>query len=483
MAFRYGNRFQKTMLPPSIEQYVAKDCPVRAYDALIEAIDFSELGISLNSCRVGNALYDPKAMMKLLVYGYSYGLKSSRMIERETHQNLTFIWLLGGLKPDHKTIAEFRRKNKEALKKLLKHCARICVRLDLIAGNVLFVDGTKIRANAGRSRSHGQAYYEKHLAAIDARIDTLLSQCERIDEEEQHLSSAVSMKKELSKAEVLKSKIQAVLKEFKETDRSRINQTDPDCAVMHSRQGSHASYNVQTVVDDTHGLIVHAEAVNATSDYNQFSRQIEQANELLPTPCAVACADAGYADTDDLGTIDSQGIEVIVPSQRQALHEEEKPFSKSTFRYNAEHDCYVCPQGHRLLFAGLDKKTGKRHYVISHKELCQRCEHYGACTKSKRGRKIIRLPDEALKEKLEAHYERAESQAIYRRRQGKAEAPFGHIKRNLKTDGFLLRGQSGAQAETSLLGTCFNVARMITILGLEGLIQKLRLLCPTPSLG
>jgi hypothetical protein len=122
----------------------------------------------------------------------------------------------------------------------------------------------------------------------------------------------------------------------------------------------------------------------------------------------------------------------------------------------------------------VDKKTGERHYRIPTGTLCHTCEQYGVCTKAKKGRKIVRLGNEELKEKLEAQYEEPESQAIYRRRKSRVEHPFGHIKRNLKTDGFLLRGRSGVQAETSILCTCFNVSRMITLFGVEGLIKRLR---------
>jgi len=465
MAYRYGNRKQMMLLPESIEHYVPSDCPVRAYDAFVDALDFKDLGIVLNPSKVGNSEYNPNAMLKLLVYGYSYGVKSSRKLERETHNNLWFIWLMGGLKPDHKTIAEFRRKNKETIKRVLRQCARLCVKLNLIAGNVLFVDGTKIRANAARSATHDKVYYERQLTAIDERIEKLLEECEAIDQEEQDLGSFVSMDKELTKAEKLKGSIQAVLEEFKKTDRTHINQTDADCAIMHSVQGSHASYNLQSVVDDKNGLIVHAEVVSDTSDVNQFARQIEQANELLEGRCEVACSDAGYADTDELEEIDGQGIMVIVPSQRQALHEEEGPFSKSHFTYEGDNDCYFCPKGHRLGFSGVDRSTGKRHYLISDSKLCHQCRHFGQCTTAKRGRKIIRLHNEEIKQKLEAQYQEVGSKAVYARRKTRVEHPFGHIKRNLKTDAFLMRGADGVQAETSVLATCFNIARMITIWG------------------
>ena len=473
MAYRYGNRDQQELFPQAIEQYVAEDDPVRAYDAFVEALNFHELGIEIDRHKVGNAEYDPRSMVKLLVYGYSYGVKSSRKLERECYHNISFIWLMGGLKPDHKTIAEFRRKNKKALKKTLRHCAQICIKLDLIAGNILFVDGTKIRANASRHCTHDRTYYEKLLVDIDRRIEQLFTECESIDRKEQGEGSYVAMNKELAKAQDLRGKIREALDTFVTDDRKLVNQTDPDCAIMHSVQGSHAGYNVQGVVDDKHGLIVHTEAVSETSDVNQFARQIEQANELFEEPCDAACADAGYADTDELEKIDAQGIKVIVPSQRQALHEEESPFSKSHFTYDKEQDCYFCPEGYRLDYQGADRSTGKRHYQIVGKQHCHSCRHYGQCTNAKKGRKIIRLHNEEMKQKLEAQYQEAASREIYARRKTRSEHPFGHIKRNLKTDAFLLRGRDGVQAETSLLATCFNVARMITIFGVGTLIGKL----------
>jgi transposase len=473
MAYRYGNRCQMTLLPLSIEEYVPKDDPVRAYDAFVEALDLNDLGIELNPEKVGNSEYDPTAMLKLFVYGYSYGTKSSRKLERETYHNISFIWLMGGLKPDHKTIAEFRRKNKKAIQSVLKQCARMCIKLDLIAGNVLFVDGTKIRANASCSRTHEKAWYEEQLKDIDRRIECLLKECEAVDQQEQHLSSFVAMNKELSKAETLKSTIEDALEEFKETERTKINHTDLDCAPMRSIQGKHASYNVQSVVDDKNGLIVHAEAVNAASDLNQFARQIEQAHEVLEKPCEAACADAGYANTDELEKIDAQGITVIVPSQRQALHAGAQPFSKQEFSYDKDDDCYCCPEGHRLKRSSTYKKTGNTYYQITDKRFCYNCQHWGRCTTGKSGRRLVRLHNEAIKEKLEAQYEQHDSQELYARRKARVEHPFGHIKRNLKTDAFLMRGRDGVQAETSLVATCFNIARMITLMGVSGFIEKL----------
>jgi transposase len=478
MAYRFGDRYQMNLMPQSIEEYVSEDNPVRAYNAFVEALDFRQLGIDINPDKMGNSAYDPHSMFKLLVYGYSYGVKSSRKLERECHHNMAFIWLMGGLKPDHKTIAEFRRNNKKTLQKVLRQCARMCIKLDLITGNVLFVDGTKIRANAGKDRTSDRAYYEKLMSELNKRIEQLLVDCENTDRSEEDTSSYVAMDKELAKSQNLKERIQEALASFEEDDRQYTNQSDPDCRLIKSIQGKHASYNVQSVVDDQYGLIVHAQAVSEVNDRNQFALQIDQANEVLEKPCKTACADAGYADTDELEKIDGKGITVIVPSQRQAQHEEEGPFSKTHFTYDKELNCYFCPEGHPLNFRGIEKKKNHLRYQIRNKKLCHACRHYGQCTQAKDGRSIVRLHNEEVKLKLEAQYEEASSQVIYKRRKTRVEHPFGHIKRNLKTEAFLLRRKDGVQAETSLLATCFNIARMITIFGVGNLIEKFKGLNP-----
>lgn len=465
MAYRCGEREQMVLLPACIEDYVSKEDPVRVYDAFVESLDLSSLGIEYNPNKVGNSEYEPGAMLKSLVYGYSYGVRSSRKLERALHHNLSFMWLVGGLKPDHKTIAEFRRKNKKSLKQVLRQCAQMCIALELIDGNVLFVDGTKVRANAGRGRTYKRKHYEKLLRGLEEQIENLLKQCEAQDMEEEGSGSLVSMGEELSEKGRLKTHVEEALKEMDARGSDSLNETDEDCRLMSSVQGSHASYNVQGVVDDENGLVVHAEVVSDTSDVNQFAQQVDGAQEVLGKRCKSACADSGYADTEELEKVDAQGVHVVVPSQRQALKQGEKPFSKSVFRYDREQDCYWCPAGKKLKYKWTEHETGKRWYQVKSGGVCSSCAHFGECTKSKRGRKVTRLALEEVKERLEAQYETAESQAIYTRRKMRSEHPFGHIKRNLGVDGFLLRGLHGVQAETSLLFTCFNLARMKTILG------------------
>jgi len=473
MAYRYGNRTQIEFFPPSIEDYVSPDAPVRAYDVMIEALDLDELGIMWDPHKVGNSCYDPKAMLKLLVYGYSYGVRSSRKLEREANYNVSFMWLRGGLRPDHKTISEFRRNNKRALKKVLQQCARLCIRLDLIEGNTLFVDGSKIRANASINNSWTQEKCDKRLKKIDKRIEEILSECEEVDQAEQGQASLVKMNEELQDQEILKAKVDNILAELNAEQKPSTNTTDSDCTRIHGRQGSHAGYNGQNVVDEKHGLIVHSDVVNDNNDSGQFAHQIDQANKTLEKKCQEACGDAGYANCDELEKIDAQDIKVIVPSQKQVRDKKPKPFDKCNFQYDKEKDCYICPQGQKVKHHGVEIDRRRKKYYVGG-SVCQACCHFGVCTTNRiHGRKITRLLNEEVREKLELQYQQTESQRTYRLRKGKVELPFGHMKHNLKVSGFLLRGLEGVRAEMSLFSTCFNMARMISIIGVQGLLTKL----------
>lgn len=472
MAYRYGEREQIAFLPRSIEEYVAPAAPVRAYDAMVEAMDFDELGIEGDEHQAGNPQYEPKAMLKLLVYGYSYGVRSSRKLERETYNNLSFIWLMGGLTPDHKTIAEFRRRNKGALKKVLKECARICIKLNLIAGNSLFVDGSKIRANASIKGFWDKDRCEEKIKEIDRRIEEILKECDRVDEEEKEEDSYVRMEKELEDKKALRAKVEEIMEELKEGSKRELNRTDGDCIKANSIHGTHAGYNSQVVVDGKEGLIVQSDVVAKNNDNEQFAGQILSANEVVDGKCETACADSGYFKPEGLKEVEEKGVKVVVPSYAQAEGKKPGPFDHDSFEYDEKDNCYRCPEGQILTHRGTNK-DGDRAYRISNPNICRKCRHYGKCTEDKNGRKVLRMHNYELRKEFEAKFEQSDSQEIYKLRKCKVELPFGHIKRNLKMDAFLLRGLDGVKAEMSILGTCFNIVRMITIFGVGGLMTKL----------
>jgi len=476
MSYKTGDRNQRTFLPACIEDYINTDDPVRAYDIFVESLDFSKLGIIIEECKAGAHPYHPKAMLKLLVYGYAYGIRSSRKLERAGKHNLSFIWLTGNLQPDYRTIARFRRDNTEALKQVLKQCVHMCVSLDLIEGNTLFIDGSKIKANASLKNTMTKEEYKEYLEKVTKNIENILSECETTDMAEANDKSLVQLAKELRNQKDLASRIKDVLEEFENTERNKLNLTDKDSIKNKGDRGVKMYYNAQIAVDEKNGLIVNTDIVSEASDNKQFNNQLKQAEEVLEKPVSVACADAGYFSTKELEKV-SPGTQVIVPSQRQAQKENgtKKPFSKSEFTYDREKDEYICPEGARLRLVSPKPTDDGFYNYRAHQQDCRNCKHFGVCTSSTHGRNLFIFVDEAVKEQFEKIYASPEGQKIYKLRKEKVELPFGHIKHNLGAREFLLRSTQGAKAEISLLASCFNITRMISISGgVTKLLTKLR---------
>jgi len=394
MPYIVGVRDQNQLFPASIEEYIGPDDPVRAYDAFVEQVDFAQLGIELDEHQVGPPEFDPRAMVKLLVYGYSYGIRSSRKLERATHHNVSFIWLMGGLKPDHKTVARFRRDNAAALRNVLRQCAQVCLKLGLIEGNTLFVDGTKIRANASMKHTWTADRCKKSIQEIDQRIDMILKECEVADQSEQGGTSLVKMRSALQDQKKLKAQIGGVLAELQETDRASLNTTDPESGRMRNGGQIETGYNLQAVVDERHGLIVHSDVLSQSNDGGLFAGQIQAAQETLAKVCEQACVDAGFSSGEDLKIMLDQGVDVVVPTVRHSDF-------RDHFTYDADADIYRCEQGHELKYIGDSKDHKTRIYQIRDPATCRSCPAFGTCTKAAQGRRVERPFAEAAREPMQ----------------------------------------------------------------------------------
>ena len=281
------------------------------------------------------------------------------------------------------------------------------------------------------------------------------------------------MERRLGNQNQLKAEIQGILKGLKDGDKTAINTTDPESGRFRKGPGQiDVGYNCQTVVDDKHGLIVHADVVSEGNDQGQFSPQIEAAQKTLGKPCQTACADAGYAGTEDLKKVLDSGVDVVVPSVRQ-VKDPSKKIRKEHFAYDRARDCYQCPEGHELKYVGDHKQNKSRIYSVSSGSICRACPQFGRCTTAIQGRRVERMLLEDVREKIEKRYREPDAQAIYYRRKLRVEHPFGHIKQNLGIRSFLLRGIEGVRAEAAIAGACFNLTRIMTLMGVEGLLKRL----------
>lgn len=472
MAYFVPDRYQNNMLPSVIDDYVGKEDPARVYNAFVDALDFTKLGIPEQPIKSGQTEYSPRCMVKLLVYGYAYGIQSARKLEQAGHHNLSFIWLMGNLKPDYRTIARFRQKHSTALKEILKQCVSLCIKWKLIEGNHLFIDSSCFRASASMQKTWDKKRCEETIKKLHEHIDTLVNDSSALDQDGSDKESLIKLRQKLTDVEKIKQELQELSASKDEHARKSINTTDEDAVKVHGRQGTHAGYKAQITIDGNNGLIVSSEAVSNSQDAHQLSRQVKLSEETLGSSPQVICSDSGYYDIEDISKIDS-AISVIIPHQNQTAAERGrklKQFGKEQFCYDKLNDEYVCPAGKRL-----KRKTAYGKFIRYHACAveCRACIHFGECTSSCNGRDIYRFKDEKLIERLAAAYSSNKGQAVYKHRKEYCEHPFGHIKRNLGFGQFLMRGLKGVNAELSLVSTAFNLRRMMSVLGVAGMLIRL----------
>lgn len=297
------DRRQMTLLPDCVEDYVGEDNPVRVIDAFVESLDLGALGIARAVPNgTGRPPYDPRDLLKLYVYGYFNRIRSSRRLMRECGRNVELFYLLGKLRPDFRTIADFRKDNAGALKNVFKAFVKLCMKLGLYQRELLAVDGSKFRAVNSKDNCYNAAILNKKLERIDAHIAEYLS---RMDQEDEREPDAAALTEEQIKAAVeelctRKQKYQGYLKELEESGETQLLLTDPEARRMHSKDGFHCSYNVQTAVDGGSHLIAEYEVTNRNTDQGLLKEMAQSAKEILEVETIETLADKGYESRKDI---------------------------------------------------------------------------------------------------------------------------------------------------------------------------------------
>ena len=268
------DRNQISMLPPSIDEYVTEDNPVRVIDAFVDSLDVAAMGFKhseLNS--TGRPPYASQDMLKLYIYGYFNRIRSSRCLERETHRNLEVIWLMKNLRPDHKTIARFRHDNTKALKNTFKAFVTLCAKCGLYGKTLFSIDGSKFAGCNSKDRNFNSEKLKDRIARIDQNLEKYLSELESNDdgEAESETGTNCSIQQIISELTERRDKYQGMLEDLKESGETQISLTDPDCRRMtNSMKKTVVGYNVQTAVDSKNGLIASYKVTNQVTDMGQL---------------------------------------------------------------------------------------------------------------------------------------------------------------------------------------------------------------------
>jgi len=470
-----ADRSQGTLLPETIDEYVAEENPVRVIDAFVEALDLAGLGFEgVEPKATGRPAYHPATMLKIYLYGYLNRIQSTRRLEQEARRNLELMWLVGRLAPDFKTLADFRAGNTAAIKNVCREFIVLCRRWNLFTAATVAIDGSKFKAVNHRDRNFTSGKMKMRMSLIEQSIAEYLEQLDRMDRKETPstpLKAArlkdriATLKDEMSRLEGLKARMAA-------SPDGQVSLTDPDARSMAS-QGKGTGivgYNVQTAVDAQHHLIVAHEVTNIGSDRHQLKRMSEQAREALGKDELTALADRGYYSGEEIKACADAGIEPLVPKVLTSNSKAEGRYDKSDFAYEAERDAFRCPAGEYATyrFTSVEKGMAIKKYWSS---ACSRCALRVKCTTSDY-RRIGRWEHEAVLDTMQGRLDaRPEAMTV---RRSTAEHPFGTIKAWMGATHFLCRRLPRVSAEMSLHVLAYNLKRVMKIMGTGPLIEALR---------
>jgi len=472
-----SDREQLTLFPEALDDYIARDNPVRFLDVFIDSLDLKRLGFKHFVLKeTGRPPYHPADLLKLYVYGYLNRIRSSRQLEREAGRNLELMWLLKRLTPDFKTIADFRRDNRQAIRQVCRQFTVFCRQLDLFGGELVAIDGSKFKAQNAKGRNVTQAKLTRQLKELDKKIDQYLRELDQADEQEKDTPDKPNADQLREKIEAMKRR-QAELREkqqqMKDSGRSQISLTDPDSRSMPVGGGeaSLVGYNVQLSVDAKHKLILHHAVTNAVTDFGLLSGMAKSSRHALAVEHLDVVTDMGYYDGQQVKECLEAGITPYIPRANTSANRKRGLFTKRDFVYDAEHDGYRCPAGQALTYRFTTLEQGRQIRTYANPAACRACALRVQCTRNRGGRRITRWADEHLLETMQARVQ-AEPEKVSLRKQ-LAEHPFGTIKHSWNQGYFLMRGLEKVRAEMALTVMAYNLKRAIKILGVPRMIQVL----------
>jgi transposase len=469
------DRSQTTLFPESLDEYIAEDNPVRVVDVFVDELDLKELGFDgAEPEATGRPAYHPATLLKIYIYGYLNRVQSSRRLEREAQRNVELIWLTGRLAPDFKTIADFRKDNGPAIRRVCREFVLLCRNLNLFSDALVAIDGSKFKAVNGRDRNFTKHKLKARMQQLEESIARYLADLDRADRNPSSVTEArvEHLKEKVKTVKAQMRRLKQLGKQMGQAPDGQISLTDPDARSMatSARGSGVVGYNVQTAVDAKHHLVVTHEVTNQGTDRAQLSSMGQQTQEALGTDKLTALADRGYYAGPEILKCEQVGINALVPKSHTSNNLAKGLFDKRDFRYNAARDEYRCPAGQRAIW----RFKTIEHGMLIHKywsSACPRCPIKAQCTTGEY-RRIARWEHEAVLEAMERRLEKMPNAARIRRQT--AEHVFGTLKSWMGATHFLMKRLPNVKTEMSLHVLAYNLKRAMQIFGVVPLMRAIR---------
>jgi len=465
------DRSQSTLFPEHLDDWIAEDNPVRVIDAFVEELNLRELGFEgAVPAETGRPAYHPATLLKIYIYGYLNRIQSSRRLEREAQRNVEVVWLTGRLMPDFKTIADFRKDNGVAIRRVCAHFIELCRGMKLFTEAEVAIDGSKFKAVNNRDRNFTEQKIKSRLAHLEKAVKQYLDDLDRADRQPSTVPEV--------RVEHLKEKIVTIRSEMKKLRKikeqlpqsgGQLSMTDPDARSMNSagKGTGTVGYNVQTAVDTKNHMIVAHEVTNIGHDRGQLTDMSERARQAIGAKSLTALADRGYFSGEEILKCDQARITPLVPKPLTSGSRAAGRFDKRDFVYNAKRDTSRCPAGERAIWRYTRVEDGlsiHRYWPSA----CPRCPLKPRCTTGDY-RRITRWEHEQVLEAMQRRLDRRSE--VSRVRRQTVEHPFATLKARMGATHFLTRTLPRVRTEMSLHVLAYNLTRAIKILGIHPLLR------------
>lgn len=481
------HREQALMVPVHLDEQLQPGTFEHALDYVVDHhVDLKVFEARHRNDEVGRPAWDPAVMLKVILFGYSRGILSSRGLERACRENVVFLALSDGAHPHFTSIAEFVSSMKVEVEAVFQRILFLCSELDLVGLELLGVDGCKVSSNAAKEWSGTRAQLERKKAKIQAVVEDLTKRHRASDATEAGPASR--------RIEALEEKAERIAKflaahEKREGKRGRelqANITDPESAKMPSSRGMLQGYNGLAVVDGKAGVILHAEAFGSGQEHDLLSPMVEGVKKNLGVagldPEAVKrarlVADTNYHTETNCLLLEAEGIEGYIPDSRfrsrdprfataaQHRPERKRKYGIQDFRYDADRDRYVCPAGKGLR---LEKRAAKKKGGYTMREYAARAEDCADCAlrssclrrETVKQRRLSTVTENVrATRRMQDRIDTPEGREIYSKRMGVVEPIFANITFNKRMNRITLRGKVKATIQWMLYAIVHNLERV-----------------------
>ena len=463
------DRHQVTLLPESLDEFIAPDNAVRVVDAFVDELELRSLGFEGDQpAETGRPGYHPGVLLKIYIYGYLNRIQSSRRLERECNRNVELMWLTGRLAPDFKTIADFRRDNGTGIRNVCRRFVELCRDLKLFSQAIVAVDGSKFKAVNARDKNFTPNKVQKRQEQIEESIKRYLDALDTADRTQgpaEFTAKAERLQDKLKTMRAQMRRLKQIEQQLKTEPAGQLSLTDRDARSMATsgRGSGIVGYNVQVAVDAKHHLIAAHEVTNEGSDRAQLAPMAAAARKAMGKDKLLAIADRGYFSGQQIKACQDAGIDAILPKPMTSNAKAENRFDKSDFIYVARDDEYQCPAGQRAIYRFTREENGLqiRRYWTS---ACPSCPMKAKCTPSDY-RRISRWEHEPVLEAVQRRLDKRPDAMTVRRRT--VEHVFGTLKHWMGSTHFLTRTFANVSTEMSLHVLAYNLKRVIAILGIS----------------